>query len=305
MRIVLAGATGFIGRALVADLQGAGHDLVVLTRNPPGAGLGAGVSLTAWDARTPNGALTGALEGAGAVINLAGANIGAQRWTASRKQELRESRQAATAAIVSAMEALSPAGRPGALVNASGIDYYGDRGDEVVNEESPPGDSFLARLCVDWEAAARKAEPLGLRVVTLRTGLVLGRNAEALQRLALPFKLFVGGPLGNGKQWFSWVHLDDIVGLYRLGVENSSARGAINGVAPGVRREGDVAKEVGRILGRPSWAPVPAVVLKLVLGQQADLVLHGRRAEPKKALALGYQYKYPDLPAALAQTLSG
>jgi uncharacterized protein (TIGR01777 family) len=305
MRIVLAGATGFIGRALVAELQGAGHDLVVLTRTPAAAGLGPGVSLAAWDARTPSGALTGALEGAGAVVNLAGANIGAQRWTAARKQELQASRQAATGAIVSALGALPPAARPGVLVNASGIDYYGDRGDEVVTEASPPGGSFLARLCVEWEAAARKAEALGVRVVTVRTGLVLGRKAEALQRLALPFKLFVGGPLGNGKQWFSWIHLDDIVGLYRLGVENGDATGAINGVAPGVRREADVAREVGRILGRPSWAPVPAVVLKLVLGEQADLVLHGRRAEPTKALALGYQYKYPDLPAALAQALGG
>jgi uncharacterized protein (TIGR01777 family) len=142
-------------------------------------------------------------------------------------------------------------------------------------------------------------------VASVRTAVVLGRDADVVKRLALPFRLFAGGPIGSGKQWFSWIHLDDVVGLYRLAVENGEAQGPLNAVAPDARRMKDVAQEVGRVLGRPSWAPAPAFALKLALGDQADLVLHGRRAAPKKALALGFQYKYPDLPGALAQALGG
>ncbi len=306
MKVLLAGATGFVGRPLVAALQSAGHEVVVLTRRPSGdAGLAPGVRSASWDGRTVSESWAGELDGAGAVINLAGANIGEKRWTESRKQELRQSRIEATQAVIEALQRLPQGRRPGLLVNASGIDYYGDRGDEVVTEESPPGDSFLARLCVDWEGAARKAEPLGVRVVLMRTAVVFGRGATALERLAMPFKLFAGGPLGSGKQWFSWIHLDDAVGLYRLAMENGEARGPLNVVAPDARRERDVAKEVGRVLGRPSWVPAPAVALKLALGEQADLVLHGRHAQPRKAQTLGYSFKYPDLPGALTQALTG
>jgi uncharacterized protein (TIGR01777 family) len=173
----------------------------------------------------------------------------------------------------------------------------------VVTEESPPGDSLLAHVCVDWEAAARAAEPQGVRVVTMRTAVVLGRGAEVLKRLVLPFKLFVGGPLGGGDQWFSWIHLDDVVGLYRFAVEHEAAKGPLDAAAPDARREKDVARELGHLMGRPSWAPVPELVLRLALGQQADLVLHGRRVDPGKALALGYTFRYPVLRDALAEAL--
>ncbi|MGH2350580.1 MAG: TIGR01777 family oxidoreductase [Chloroflexota bacterium] len=302
MKIVLAGASGFLGRPLVEALHGAGHEAVVLTRRAGQADV-AGARPVQWDARTVDDTWARELVGAGAVVNLAGANIGAKRWTDARKHELRQSRLDATSVIVDALGRAPAEQRPGVLVNASGIDYYGDRGDEVVTEESPPGDSFLARLCVDWEAAAKKAEPLGVRVVLIRTAVVLGRGAVALERLAMPFKLFAGGPLGSGDQWFSWIHLDDIVGLYRLAVENGEARGPVNAVAPDVRREKEVARELGQVLGRPSWAPAPAFALKLALGEQADLVLHGRRAVPQKALALGHQFKYPQLHEALALVL--
>jgi len=237
------------------------------------------------------------------VINLAGASIGAGRWTASRKRVLEQSRLEATGALVSAIGVLDGPDRPRVLANASGIDYYGDRGDEIITEESGPGDSYLAHLCVAWEAAARKAEPLGVRVVFARTSLVIGRDADALQRLALPFKLFAGGPLGSGQQWFPWVHLDDAIGLYRLAIENDALTGPLNLVAPDIRRETDVARAVGQVLGRPSWAPAPAFALRLVLGEMADLVLHGRHAEPRKALAAGYQFEYPRLEDALRQAL--
>lgn len=306
MKIVLTGATGYIGRPLVAAFRAAEHEVVVLTRRvSETSGLAPGVRAVSWDGRTLADSWVGELDGAGAVINLAGANIGEKRWTEARKHELRQSRLDAAEAVVEALQRTPEGRRPGVLVNTSGIDYYGDRGDEVVTEESPPGDSFLARLCVDWEGAARTAEPLGVRVVLMRTAVVFGRGAVALERLAMPFKLFAGGPLGSGNQWFSWIHLDDIVGLYRLAVENDGAKGALNAVAPEVRREKDLAKEVGRVLGRPSWAPAPAVALKLILGEQADLVLHGRRAEARKAIALGYDFKYADLHGALSQALTG
>jgi uncharacterized protein (TIGR01777 family) len=172
-----------------------------------------------------------------------------------------------------------------------------------VTEESPPGDSFLARVCVDWEEAARKAEPLGLRVVTVRTGVVVGRGAEVVKRLALPFKLFVGGPVGGGDQWLAWIHLADIVGVYRLAVERDDVAGPVNAVAPDGRRMREVARVLGRVLGRPSWAPVPAFALRLVLGEQAELILHGRRAVPQKLAGLGYAFRYPELPGALAEAL--
>jgi uncharacterized protein (TIGR01777 family) len=313
MKIVLAGATGYIGRPLIAALHAASHQQVVLTRRSSGPtglpsggppALPSGVQAVEWDGRTGSGPLTAALDGAGAVVNLSGANIGAKRWTQARKLELLESRIESLAALTAAIEGLPAERRPGVLVSASGIDYYGDRGDEVVTEESPPGDSFLARLCVSWEAAARKAEPLGLRVVSIRTAVVLGRGADVVKRLSLPFKLFAGGPLGSGDQWFAWIQLEDIVGIYRLAVEHEAANGPINGVAPDARRMRDVATELGRAMGRPSWAPAPAFALRAALGEQADLVLHGRRAEPVRALALGYQFKYPDLPGALVQALS-
>jgi len=303
MKIVIAGATGFIGQPLVHELTRSGNEVVVLTRGDSGVGP-ADTRAIHWDAHTASGPWVSELRGADAIVNLAGANIGAKRWTEGRKRELESSRIEATGAFVSAIEALGAGDRPKVLVNASGIDYYGDRGDEVITEESSQGTGFLAQLCVRWEAAALEAERLGVRVVLLRTGVVLGQGSTALSRLALPFKLFAGGPLGSGKQWFPWIHLKDCIGLYELAIENQAAHGPINGVAPDVRREKDVASEIGRALGRPSWAPVPAFALRLVLGELAHLVLDGRRAEPAKALALGYQFAYPRLPEALADTLT-
>ncbi len=302
MRIVVAGGTGFIGQALVRELAGAGHEVVALSRRTSAAGSAGPARIVTWDARTP-GAWCLELRDAGAVVNLAGASIGAGRWTAARKRTLELSRTESTGALVAAVTALGEGDRPGALVNASGIDFYGDRGDEPINEDSAPGESFLARLCVAWESAVRAAEPLGVRVALMRTSLVIGQGADALQRLALPFKLFAGGPLGGGRQWFPWIHLDDAIGLYRLACENPAASGPINLVAPDIRRERDVAKAVGEVLGRPSWVPAPAFALRLALGEMADLVLHGRRAEPRKALALRYKFKYPRLEGALQEAL--
>ena len=304
MKVVLAGATGLIGRSLAGELQQAGHEVVALTRRPGRAGgvLPPGVSQVAWDARTAEGAWTAELAGAQAVVNLAGANIGTRPWTAGRKRELRQSRLDATRALLAALEATPAGRRPGALVNASGIDYYGHRLEGVLDEDSPPGDSFLARLCVEWEAAA-PAERLGVRVVLMRTALVVAPNALAFRLLALPFRLFAGGPLGDGRQWFTWIHLDDVAGLYRFAVEREDVAGPLNAVAPDVRPQREVAREIARVLGRPSWLPAPSLALRLLLRDQADLLLHGRRAEPRRALAYGYTFRRPDLHEALVHTL--
>jgi uncharacterized protein (TIGR01777 family) len=191
-------------------------------------------------------------------------------------------------------------------VSASGIDYYGDRPDGApLAEDAAPGDTFLARLCVQWEVAAGKAEPQGTRVVQVRTAFVVAPEALAFKLLVLPFRLFAGGPLGSGRQLFSWIHLQDLIGLYRLAVERDDLRGPLNAAAPDVRPQREVAREIGRALGRPSWLPTPAFALRIALGEQADLVLHGRHVVSARAQAAGFQFRYPDLPSALAQALGG
>jgi uncharacterized protein (TIGR01777 family) len=307
MKVIVAGGTGFIGHALSGSLVRNGHEVVVLTRDPsPATGrLPTGVRAVAWGARDPAGAWVVELRGAGAVVNLAGASIGGGRWTEQRKHLLTRSRVDSTEALVRAMEALSAAEGPQALVTASGIDYYGHHpGDEALDESAPPGSSFLARLCVEWEDAALNAEALGIRVVRVRTALCVGRGAEALDRLVLPFRLFAGGPLGNGRQWFTWIHLEDLVGLYMLAIERSDLAGPVNAVAPHVPRERDMAREIGRVLHRPAWAPAPAFALRLVLGEMADLVLHGRNAVPARAVAARYQFRYPEVGPALREALT-
>ena len=303
MKVLISGGSGFIGRHVVASLVKDGHDVVVLTRrldmtNPP-----SGVSYVTWDARSASGDWVKELSGAQGIVNLAGASIGSWPWTRRRMAELVSSRLSATAALVQAVERTPAALRPPVLVSASGIDYYGGRGDEVITEDSHPGDSFLAQLSQQWEAAAQKAEPLGVRVVRLRTAMVFGREASAFRLLTLPFRLFAGGPLGNGRQWFTWVHIDDIVGLYRLALQDPRVNGPVNAVAPDIRREREVAKEIGRVLHRPSLIPVPAFALSLVLGKEAQLLLHGRHAEPVKARGHGYQFQFGGLHEALEDIL--
>jgi uncharacterized protein (TIGR01777 family) len=299
MKVLISGGSGMIGRRLVVALVRDGHDVVVLSRRSGMRNPSGGVRYVTWDPSTASGDWVNELSGAQAVVNLAGASIGTWPWTRQRMAELVSSRLFATNALVQALERTPGDRRPPVLVSASGIDYYGDRGDEAITEESTAGDSFLARLSQQWEGAAQKAQPLGVRVVRIRTAMVVAREAYAFRLLTLPFRLFVGGPLGNGRQWFTWIHIDDIVGLYRLALEDSRVSGAVNGVAPDVRRERDVAKEIGRVLHRPALIPAPAFALKLVLGQEAQLLLHGRHAEPAKARAYGYQFRFGELREAL------
>jgi uncharacterized protein (TIGR01777 family) len=301
MKVLVSGGSGLIGHHLAGGLVKDGHDVVVLSRSPDPKNPQMGVRYVTWDARSANGDWVKEVSGAQAIVNLAGASIGTWPWTKRRMALLLSSRLSATAALVQALERTPEALRPPLLVSASGIDYYGDRGDELITEDSHAGDSFLARLSEQWESAALKAEPLGVRVVRIRTSMVFSREAYAFQLLTLPFRLFVGGPLGNGRQWFTWIHVDDIVGIYRLALEDPRVSGPVNAVAPDIRRERDVAKEIGRALHRPAMIPVPAFVLKLVLGQEAQLLLHGRRAEPAKARTYGYQFQFGGLHEALEE----
>src|SRR5207244_2778511 len=213
-------------------------------------------------------------------------------WTPRRKRAILESRLAVTNAIVDAIAVLPACERPHTLINASGIDVYGDRRDREIDEESPPGDTFLARVAVAWEAAARRAAELGLRVVLGRQALVVARDALAFRLLVLPFRLLVGGRLGSGEQPFTWIHVDDVVGLYGRAARDSSIFGALNLVAPDVLPERDVARIIGRVLGRPAWFPAPAALLRLLLWGQADLLLHGRHAVPARAIAAAYRFRF-------------
>jgi uncharacterized protein len=299
MKVLISGGSGFIGRHLVASLVQDGHEVVVLTRRPAMTNPQKGARYVAWDPRIENGEWVNEVAGATGVVNLAGTSIGSWPWTRQKMAELLSSRLSATATLVKALERTPVERRPPVLISASGIDYYGDRGDEAITEESRAGDSFLARLSEQWEAEAEKAQPLGVRVVRIRTAMVFGREASAFRLLTLPFRLFVGGPLGNGRQWFTWIHIDDIVGLYRLALEDSRVTGPVNAVAPDVRREREVAREIGRVLRRPSLIFAPAFALKLVLGKMAQLLLHGRRAQPAKARDYGYQFRFGGLHEAL------
>ncbi len=291
-----------IGRRLTDSLLGDGHEVVVLTRGAAGTPK-PGLRLVNWDARTASGGWISELSNTAAVVNLAGTSIGGGRWTRHRMQEILATRLAATGAIVEAIKQLPEGQRPGALVSASGIDYYGNRGDEEINEASSPGTSFLAVVSRQWEAAAEMAAPLGVRVVRVRTSLVVAPEALAFRLLTLPFRVFAGGPLGNGRQWFTWIHVDDIVGLYRLAIERQALSGPINAVAPDIRRQREVAREIGHVLHRPSWLPVPAAALRLLLGRQSELLLDGRHARPQRAEQAGYRFRYGGLREALVAAL--
>ena len=240
-----------------------------------------------------------------AVVNLAGASIGGVPWTPGRKRAILQSRLDATGAIVDAIRRLPAADRPKVLVNASGIDIFGDRPDGVMTEDSPPGDSFLARVAAAWEKAATAAEPLGVRVVLARTALIVAPEAPSWRLVLLPFRLFAGGPLGSGNQRFTWVHVDDAVGLYGRAIRDASIVGPLHIVAPEVPTQRELARAIGQRMHRPSFIPVPSFVLRLVLWGQADVVLHGRVAVPAKAIAAGYEFRYPTVVSALKDVLAG
>lgn len=306
MRIVIAGGSGFLGRRLTAAWLEAGDEVTVLTRNPArtARSLHAGATVGRWNPPSVDDDLVATLRGADAVVNLAGAPIGGRPWTPGHKRAILQSRLDATGAIVEAIGRLPAADRPKVLVNASGIDIYGNRPQGKMTEDSPPGDSFLAGVVVAWEGAARAAERLGVRVVLARTALIVAPEALAWRLILLPFRLFVGGPLGSGRQRFTWIHVDDAVGLYDLAIRDGSILGPVNMVAPEVPTQRDLSRAIGRAMHRPAILPVPAFVLRLVLWGQADIVLHGRVAVPARALAAGYKFHHPTVESTLRDVLA-
>jgi uncharacterized protein (TIGR01777 family) len=307
---VVTGATGFVGQALVPALRDRGDEVIALSRDAARAREILGVTAVAADLEA-KGPWTSALDGAGAVVHLAGESVAAKRWNARQRQVIRDSRVETTRAIVEAIGALPAAARPAALISASGTDYYPFSDDgavadpeadaEEVTEDTSPGDTFLARVCRDWEAEALAASVLGVRVVTMRTGLVLGRGG-ALSKMTTPFRFFAGGRIGSGRQWLPWIHLDDAAAAYAAAVHDDRYRGPINLVTDSIRNR-DFAAALGRALHRPSWLPVPAFAVKAAAGELAEYLLHGRRVVPARLRALGFTWKYPDLAAALSAAL--
>ncbi len=295
MRLVIAGGTGFIGSALCARLPELGHSLSLLTRSASSAVNAPNKKMFSWDPRAA-GAWEQAIDGSDGVINLAGEPI-AKRWTTRHKERIVSSRIESTRALVAAIGKAKE--KPKFLINASAVGYYGPHGDEALSEEAGAGSDFLSRVCVAWEREATKAEDYGLRVVRLRTGIVLGRGGGALAKMVLPFKLFLGGPLGDGNQRMSWIQLEDEIGLILFLLEHPEARGAINATAPNPATMSEFCKALGDVLNRPSWAPAPAFALRLLLGEMADMLLTGQRVLPVAAQKLGYAFRYPTLPEAL------
>ncbi len=302
MKILVTGSSGLVGTALVTALARAGHTVCRLVRPQSAGSEGPKEGFAvAWNPAT--GELGGAGVGADAVVNLAGASIADGRWTTQRKALLRESRIDTTRALVGALAKMNA--RPGVLVSASAIGFYGDRGDDMLTEESKPGADFLAGLAQEWEAEAWKAEALGIRVVLARFGIILAREGGALPKMMLPFKFGAGGKLGSGQQWMSWVTLEDVVEILRLAIENASVGGAINVVSPQPLQNAEFTSVLAKAMHRPALFPAPAFALRLALGEMADaLLLSSQRVAPQALARLGYRSLQPDLSSALSAILA-
>jgi uncharacterized protein (TIGR01777 family) len=304
MKFVIAGGTGFLGNALAWSWAEEGHDVRILTRAlPPGEvrhepGTGSpGISRVGWAPDGTIGVLAPEIAGATAVVNLAGESIAGGRWNAARKEALRDSRLLPTRSLAAALAA-APA-PPRVFLSASGVGYYGDRANEALSEHASPGDDFMARLCVEWEAMARTALRPSMRVVLLRTGIVLEKSGGALPQMARPFRFFVGGPLGSGRQYMTWIHRLDWLEMVRWIVETPAVDGAVNVAAPHPVTNAEFARALGRALHRPALLPAPRVALRMVVGEMADAVLASQRAVPGVALANGYHFRYPEIDIAL------
>jgi len=303
MKILVTGSTGLVGKALVTALAKEGHSVCRLVRSGTNANDDAGGFNVAWNPTT--GELGGAAVGPDAVVNLAGASIGDGRWTPKRKEELRASRVNTTRALIEAIGRMNA--KPAVFVSASAIGYYGNRGDEVLGEESTAGNGFLAEIVKEWEAEALKAEAWRTRVVLARFGIILAGQGGALPKMVRPFRFGLGGRLGSGKQWMSWITLDDVIGILKMAISNAAVFGAVNVVSPEPVTNAEFTKELARALHRPAIFPAPPFALRLALGREmADaLLLSSQRVMPKKLQHLSYTFRFPTLTSALAQILKG
>ncbi len=308
MRVIISGGTGLIGRALAAELGADGHEVIVLSRTPEKAGgLPGGVRAERWDGRTADGWASLA-DGADAIVNLAGANISGDgllptRWNDARKRIIRESRLDAGRAVV---DAVQRAGRkPRVVIQASGIGVYGPRADDPVAEVDSPGHDFFATIAAnDWEPSTAPVEAMGVRRAIIRSSIVLSKTGGALPPMLLQFRLFAGGRIGSGKQWISWIHLKDEARAIRFLIETPSAAGPFNLSAPQAVTNAQFTRTLGRVMGRPSWFPLPGVVMRAAFGEVSNLLLTGQRVVPQRLLDLGFQFHFPDLEGALRDTLA-
>jgi hypothetical protein len=307
MRVVITGGTGFVGRRLVSLLLADGHQVQVLTRNLASARRiladPVGLTLTVYDPYQPS-TWAKHLEGWQGIVNLAGEPLATGRWTPAKKAEIRRSRSDRTRCLVEAISFLSQ--KPEVLVSGSAIGYYGPHSDDdPLSETATAGQDFLAQVSTEWEAAAQAVTSLGVRLVIVRTGIVMGPEGGALAQIVPPFQIFMGGPLGNGQQWFSWIHREDLVRLIQFALVSPSVTGCLNGTAPHPVKMAEFCQTLGQVIGRPAWVPVPAFALELLLGEAAQVVLTGQRVIPQAAEAFGFHFQYPHLKPALQQILIG
>lgn len=302
-RVIVTGATGFIGKALCFRLADEGYEVVALTRSlEKGKELFGNKAIAAkWDSKTAEG-WQGFVDGALAIVNLAGENIGSSRWTPQKKQSILQSRLDAGRAVVEAVESVEK--RPEVVIQASAIGCYGSRADELIDENSSPGEGFLASVAKEWELSTQKVESLNVRRVIIRSGVVLDRKGGAFLRLLKPFRLFAGGPLGSGRQWFSWIHLADELEAILFLIRREDLQGVFNLTAPESLIQKDFARLLGKILKRPSWLPVPDFILRLFLGEMAEeMLLVSQRVTPRGLLEAGFSFRYPQMELALRKIL--
>lgn len=303
MRVIITGGTGLIGSRLAAQQAQAGHEVIVLSRDPArhAGDLPAAVRAVAWDARSAAG--WGELaDGAGAIVNLAGAGIADGRWSAARKQAILQSRLDAGRAVVEAVRTAES--KPKVVVQASAVGYYDSQVGGALNESAPPGSGFLPEVCQAWEASTEAVEGMGVRRAILRSGIVLAKEGGALPKMLLPFKLFAGGPVGSGKQPMPWIHIEDEVGAIRAIIEDESARGPFNLAGPEMHDNASFSRVIGRVMRRPAFMPAPTFAMRLVFGEMADVLLEGQPAVPARLQEMGYRFRFATAEAALRDILA-
>ncbi len=296
MRVIITGGTGLIGSALAKGLLADGHEVIVLSRNPGSAKIQPGVRIENWTACSGDG-WSNLITSDTAIVNLAGAGIGDKRWSDERKKLILESRVNAGAAVVDAIE--KAAEKPRVVIQSSAVGYYGTPGDQILTEDSPAGDDFQADVCKQWEDSTKTVEGMEVRRVVIRSGVVLSMDGGAFPRMLLPFKLMVGGPIGNGSHWFPWIHIDDEIKAIRFLIENEGAKGVFNVMAPNPLTNGDFTHEVGKIMQKPAVIPVPKLALQLMFGEMAIILIEGQRAIPKRLQEHNFEFVYPTVEPAL------